>query len=98
MMHEDKFKTAPVTEGYRKGYERIFGKRVERRSETKAETERRELNSKAHHAQEAADGKKDAQWYMDHEQRVSQDPNFKPRNRPFTKEYSAGHERIFGEK
>tara|TARA_R110000824_G_scaffold39657_2_gene119693 strand:+ start:2364 stop:2663 length:300 start_codon:yes stop_codon:yes gene_type:complete len=96
--HKDKFKTGVSSKAYSKGHKRIFGERLERRAETGAEIEKREANRKYAHAKEAEDGKKDAQWYIDHEQRVSQDPNFQPRNRPFTKEYSAGHERIFGEK
>jgi hypothetical protein len=82
---------------YVEGHKRIFGERTERRKETTEEVARRALNAKRYHAKLAADGKKDAQYYLDHEQRVSQDPNFKasPQN---TEEYKAGYAAIFGKK
>jgi hypothetical protein len=97
-MHQDRFRTGPPNKAYSEGHERIFGKRLERCKETKEEEERRERNRKAQHAQEAADGKKDAQYYIDNEQRVSSNPDFKPRNMGPSKEYEDGWERIYGKK
>ena len=96
--HKDKSKTGVPSKAYSEGYKRIFGERQERREETAAEIERREANRKYAHAKEAEDGKKDAQWYMDNERRVSQDPNFKPRKRFLSKVYNEGYKRVFGGK
>ena len=94
--HKDKSKTGVSSKAYSEGHRRIFGERLERREETAAEIERREASRRYAHAKEAEDGKKDAQWYMDNERRVSQDPNFKPRKRFFSKAYNEGHKRVFG--
>ena len=94
--HKDKFKTGVSSKAYSEGHKRIFGERLERLEETKAEIEKREANRKYAHAKEAEDGKKDAQWYVDNERRVPQDPNFKPRKRFPSKVYSEGHKRVFG--
>ena len=94
--HKDKSKTGVSSKAYSEGHRRIFGERLERRAETEVEIEKREASRKYAHAKEAEDGKKDAQWYVDNERRVSQDPNFKPRKRFFSKAYNEGHKRIFG--
>jgi hypothetical protein len=52
-------------------------------------------NSKARHAKEAAEGKKDAQWYLDNERRVPQDPNYQKKPGP-SKAYDENYGRIFG--
>jgi len=96
-MHQDKFRTGPPNKAYSEGHARIFGKRVERRPETKEETKRREANRRNQHAIEARDGKKDAQYYLQHEQRVAQDPNFKASPAP-SKVYCDGYNKVFGEK
>jgi len=97
-VHKNKFKTGVSSKAYSEGHKRIFGERLERRGETEAEIEKREANRKYAHAKEAEDGKKDAQWYVDNERRVPQDPNFKPRKRFFSKAYNEGHKRVFGGK
>jgi len=93
--HKDKFRTGVASKAYSEGHRRIFGDNMERREETAAEIERREASRRYAHAKEAEDGKKDAQWYVDNERRVSQDPDFKPRNRFPSKAYSEGYRLIF---
>ena len=95
--HKDKFKTKVPSKAYSEGHKKIFGERLERRKETAVEIERREASRRYAHAKEAEDGKKDAQWYVDNERRVPQDPNFKPRKRFPSKTYSEGHRKIFGD-
>ena len=51
--HKDKFKTGVSSKAYSEGHKRIFGERLERREETKAEIEKREANRKYAHAKEA---------------------------------------------
>ena len=46
---------------------------------------------------EVVDGKKDAQYYIDHEVRVSSNPNFKP-SPPLSKAYNKGWDEIYSEK
>jgi|TARA_R110000822_G_scaffold193045_1_gene331616 hypothetical protein len=93
-MHKDKFRTVPTSKAYKDNYADIFGKdnpvqptNVEKAAE----------NSRYKHAMDAAAGKKDAQWYLDNEQRVSSDPNYQ--KKPMTNNlYRGEYDRIFRSK
>ncbi|MBC8159543.1 MAG: hypothetical protein H8E94_09465 [Alphaproteobacteria bacterium] len=79
MSHRDKLRTAPTTKAYRDNHAAIFGppKKLtpeEREAAAKSRAER--------HGIEAVEGRKDAQWYVDNEQRVSADPNYQKKPMP----------------
>lgn len=90
-MHKDKFRTAPTSKAYKDNYANIFGKNNPVKP---TDPERALANSKYKHAKDAAEGKKDAQWYVDNEQRVSQDPEYKKKP-GLSKAYDENYDRIF---
>jgi len=92
MRHVDKLKTSAATQAYRDNHERIFGKPT---GTGGLDDSRLEALRRERHKREVADGRKDAQYYLDNEVRVSQDPNFIPKLKN-TVEYRHGWTRIFG--
>jgi len=90
--HKDKLRTNPVTQAYRDNHDAIFGPRKpltpeEREAAAKSRAER--------HGMEAASGRKDAQWYVDNEQRVSADPDYAKKMMP-SRVYDRQFKEIFG--
>lgn len=96
-MHQDKFRSAPPSKVYKDNHNDIFGPPTGAPKLTKAERDKQELDRKAKHAQDALDGKKDAQWYLDNEQRVSQDPEYQKKP-GLSRDYNNGYARIFGDR
>jgi len=90
-MHVDKSKTGPANIEYRKNHERIFGKAKGRGDMT--EEESRKLRQERH-KNDVRLGKKDAQYYLDNEVRISADPNWQPKMQN-SEEYKEGWNRIF---
>jgi|TARA_R110000782_G_scaffold261296_1_gene352889 hypothetical protein len=90
-MHVDKLKTGPSSVGYRDNHKRIYGD-VKKPSGLTAE-ESRKLRLERH-KNDVRLGKKDAQYYVDHEVRTSADPNWQPKMEN-SKEYKDGWDRIF---
>ena len=79
---------------YQKNHSRIFG---EHRSSklTPAQIENNRRMARERHNKLAADGKKDAQYYLDNEQRVSSNPNYQP-FKPPSPEYLENWDNIYG--
>ena len=98
-MHQDKFRSAPPnTKSYKNNHDAIFGPAQGAKTLTKAEQDQQELRNKQHHAKLAEDGKKPADWYLDNERRVPQDPERQEKRKPVTDAYMENHKRIFGDK
>jgi len=90
--HVDKLRTDPATKEYRDNHERIFG--PPKGAGKVDEATRRRMRAE-HHNKLVADGKKDAQYYLDHEVRVAQNPNFIAQP-DITEEYRLGWDEIIG--
>lgn len=90
-MHEDRLKTGPATRDYRDNHKRIFGSA--KGAGDVSEEESRKLRLERH-KNEIRSGKKDAQYYVDHEVRISADPNWQPKMEN-SREYKDGWDRIF---
>ncbi len=91
--HKDKFRTAPSTKAYRNNHAAIFGPA---KGSKGLDADHQEALRRDHHAKEAEDGKKDAQWYLDNERRVASNPDHVSR-KPNSPSYKDGHSRIFGD-
>lgn len=89
--HVDKFKTPPANHAYRTNHEHIFGTA---KGAGDQDQELQERLRRDHHKRQVADGKKDAQYYLDHEVRVSSNPNYQPKPQN-SEEYKDGWDRIF---
>ena len=81
------------TKAFKENYDAI---KWDNKAPEKTEAEKERLR-KERHKYEVANGLKDAQYYLDHELRVSQNPNYQPKPLP-NKAYRDGWERIFGSK
>jgi hypothetical protein len=92
--HVDRGRTGSATKKYRENHERIYG--PPRGAGKVDEAKQRRMRAERHN-REVADGKKDAQYYIDHEVRVSSNPNFKP-SPPLSKAYNKGWDEIYSEK
>lgn len=90
-MHEDKLKTPPANSTYRDNHQRIFGD--PKGSEGIDEEVSRKLRLERH-KNEVRLGKKDAQYYVDNEVRISADPNWQPKME-VSEAYKDGWNRIF---
>ena len=90
--HVDRGRTPPASEAYKKNIQDIdWGPLKER----KLDPERQEQLRKDHHAREAADVKKDADWYLANERRVPMQPD-KYRGGPNSEAFKGGWDRVFG--
>ena len=90
-MHTDKLKTSPTSVQYRANHNRIFGKAKGAGSVDEEVSRKQRLER---HKNEVRLGKKDAQYYVDHEVRISADPNWQPKMQT-SEEYKEGWDRIF---
>ena len=90
-MHVDKLKPPPANTSYRRNHERIFGP-PEGVGDADEEASRKARLQR--HKNEVRLGKKDAQYYVDHEVRTSADPNWQPKMEN-SEEYKDGWNRIF---
>lgn len=93
-MHQDKLKTPPTTKKYRAEHERIFGPATGPGELTDQQREAADRRRQDRHNWEVENGKKDAQYYVDHEVRTAADPNFKA-SRKTTAIYKSEYDRIF---
>jgi hypothetical protein len=94
-MHKDKLRTPFPTDDYRQNHHNIFGPPTGNGKQTKAELEKSAKSRAQSHAQQVKDGKKDAQYYVDHEVRISSDPNYQPPPLP-NDAFRENFDRIFG--
>ena len=94
-MHKDTFRSKIPTKKYKDNHEAIFGKATGAPKLTKAQKEAQERSRKDSHARDAAAGKKDADYYLQNEQRVSADPNYQ--KKPTVNEnYRKNYEKLYG--
>jgi hypothetical protein len=92
--HRDKFRSAPPTDEYKQNHERIFGPPKGTKGMDKEKLARMRAE---HHMREAATGKKDAQYYLDNEQRVPMSPDYNYAPLP-NNQYRENWGEIFGKK
>lgn len=96
-MHQDKLRTGATTKKYRDEHERIFGPAKGAGKLTDQQREAADQRRQDQHNRDVADGKKDAQYYIDHEVRTAANPDFEATRRTTTK-YKAEYDRIFGKR
>ena len=96
-MHKDRLRARDLSPQGKKNHEAIFGPPTGAGKRTKKEQERFEASRKYHHAKLAEDGKKPADWYLDNERRVPQNPESLRRTH-VSEAYRKGYRRIFGDK
>ena len=94
-MHKDRNYAPVLSSQGRKNHEAIFGPATGAGERTEREQARFEESRRYHHAKLAEDGKKPADWYLDNERRVAQDPS-RLRRSYVSEAYRKGHRRIFG--
>jgi hypothetical protein len=76
--HKDTFRSKPSDPLYRSRHTDIFGPKKPTKALTPAEEKKLAKAKLEVHKQQVRDGKKDAQYYLDNEVRVSANPNFTP--------------------
>jgi len=72
----DRYRTQAPSKTYKDNYAEIFGRTGPAES-TEEDRESWLEASKERHARLVAEGKKDAQYYLDHEVRVAENPDFR---------------------
>jgi|TARA_R110000751_G_scaffold63189_1_gene130623 hypothetical protein len=94
-MHQDKLRTGTTTKTYRDNHDKIFGPAKGAGELTDQQREAADQRRQDHHNWEVENGKKDAQYYVDHEVRTAANPDFEA-SRKTTARYKVEYDRIFG--
>ena len=93
--HVDTGRAPALSEQGKKNHLKIFGPPKGAKKRTPEEEEAYDISRKNYHAKLAEDGKKDAQWYLDNERRVPQNPDYQKKPE-VTEAYREGWDRVFG--
>jgi len=93
-MHQDKLRTGATTKKYRDNHDKIFGPAKGAGKLTDQQRADADQRRQDQHNREVSEGKKDAQYYLDHEVRTAADPAFKA-TRQTTPRYKREYDKIF---